>query len=38
MNKKLIFVFIFIALIVLAKIFELDSYFTLENIKENKMY
>lgn len=36
MNKKLILVAIFILIIVLIKIFDLDAYFTFENLKAQK--
>jgi len=36
MNKKLIILAIFIAIIVLAKVYDLDKYFTFENLKAQK--
>lgn len=36
MNKKLIFLAVFIAIIVLIKVFDLDSYVSFENLKEQK--
>ena len=36
MNKKIIFVFIFILIIALIKFFDLDSFFTFENLKAQK--
>ncbi len=36
MNKKLIILAIFIAIVILAKIYELDTYFSFENLKVQK--
>ena len=36
MNKKLIILAIFIAIVILAKIYDLDKYFTFENLKSQK--
>ena len=36
MNKKLIILALFIAIVILAKIYELDTYFSFENLKAQK--
>ncbi len=36
MNKKIIFLAIFILIVVLIKVFDLDTYFTFENLKAQK--